>query len=52
MRGRWTQEILHAYEFPVCPQFFCGSAGDNLASYMLRHLNILGVDVLPEHNRW
>lgn len=46
-----TQELWHTYEFPICLQFLRGSADDNLASYVPGYLNILGVDVLPEHNR-
>jgi len=46
-----TRDFLHTHEFPICPQVPQRSAGDDPASYVLGYLNILGVDVLPEHNR-
>ena len=40
------------YEFPVCLQVLLGGAKDDLAPYVHGYLNMFGVDVLPEHNRW
>lgn len=47
-----TRDLSDTYEFPICLQVLQGSAGNDLAPYLLGCLNILGVDVLPEHNRW
>jgi len=47
-----SRDLSHTYEFTICPQVLQGSADDDLASYILGYLNKLGVDVLPEHNRW